>query len=288
MSDEKIERRVPGTIKEKGQYIMVFGIIASMLLVAQIPVFVVFFFGVFAFFALKMFSSSWRNETREIFEFYLSANEILRDDERKWFGFEISDAINKGEMIKRNMSAVPPLVHFALGALYHKIEDHKAAIKHLSHVAEGKNTDELSYVYPTPELRHYVKILRKIERDPAEAPLTSAAIRSLERARRVRGSALLEESRKKYAENAPISEEEFQLAAGNENSSVAGNGDVDADPGLHWIESAAQANERDEEGATRDRSRRSSSKAKKDQIDGFGDRKPISEVLHDIYDKNVN
>jgi hypothetical protein len=37
--------------------------------------------------------------------------------------------------------------------------------------------------------------LRKIEREPAEAPQTSAAIRALERARRNRGKALLENSR---------------------------------------------------------------------------------------------
>ena len=60
---------------------------------------------------------------------------------------------------------------------------------------ENENADESTYIYPSPELRNYVKILRKIEREPAEAPQTSAAIRALERARRNRGKALLEESR---------------------------------------------------------------------------------------------
>ena len=62
-----------------------------------------------------MFASGSRNETREIFEFYLSANEILRDDERRWYGFEIKEAVHRGESILQRMSGAPPLLHFALG-----------------------------------------------------------------------------------------------------------------------------------------------------------------------------
>ena len=76
--DNKLQKTLPATIKEKGQYFLAFGVIASMLMVARFPSFVIVFFGIFAFFLWKIFSSGSRNETREIFEFYLSANEMLR------------------------------------------------------------------------------------------------------------------------------------------------------------------------------------------------------------------
>ena len=50
-------------------------------------------------------------------------------------------------------------------------------------------------MFPTKELREYVRTLRKIERYPAEAPLTSSAVRALERARKNRGVLLLESCR---------------------------------------------------------------------------------------------
>jgi hypothetical protein len=50
---------------------------------------------------------------------------------------------------------------------------------------------------PSPDLSRYVQILRKLEREPSEAPMTMAAIRSLDRARRSRAAALLAESRER-------------------------------------------------------------------------------------------
>ena len=119
--NNKLQKRVPNALKEKGQYALALVVIASMLVVTNIPVFVIFFFGIFAYFVIRMFSTGPRNETREIFEFYLSANEILRTDDRRWYGFEIQETIHRGEDIMRRMSAVPPLVRFSLGALYNKI-----------------------------------------------------------------------------------------------------------------------------------------------------------------------
>ncbi|HQU84364.1 MAG TPA: hypothetical protein PKY59_14605, partial [Pyrinomonadaceae bacterium] len=199
MSNDKLQKNTAGGLseglKEKGQYLLAFGVIAAMLTVANFPPFVIVFFGIFAYFLWKMFSMPSRNETREIFEFYLSANDILRDDERRWFGFEIQEIINRGENILQSMNVAPPLVHFTLGALYHKVGNHKTAINHLAFVVENENSDESAFTNPTPELKNYVKVLRKIEREPAEAPLTSTAIRALERARRNRGKSLLNESR---------------------------------------------------------------------------------------------
>ncbi len=271
-------------MKERGQYLLAFGIVASMLVVAKIPIFVVFFFGVFAFLMLKMLAKGTRSDTREIFEFYLSANEILRDDDRKWFGFEINDTINRGEEIIRRMSAAPPLIRFALGALYNKAGDHKAAVGHLSHVIERQGADESHFVYPTPELRSYIKVLRKIERDPADAPLTSSAIRALERARKLRGHKLLEESREKFAAGvpAPVRQIDESIAGDEVNSSVAfvytdyeqqqptdGNGN------------------KNRASIVDDHPKPSRPRAKTKPSDPFSDRKPITEVLHDIYDKNV-
>lgn len=192
----KLQKRSSGQIvKENVQYVLAFTVIAGMLIFTGLPVFVVFFFGVLGYFIWKTLSAPSTSGTREIFEFYLVANEILRDDERRSYGFEIQEAIARGENILRNMSGAPPLVSFAVGALYHKIGDHQSAVRHLAYVAENESSDETRFVYPSPELRSYVRTLRKIERDPAEAPLMSAAIRALERARRNRSGSLLESAR---------------------------------------------------------------------------------------------
>ena len=264
MSDNALEKRVPSMIKEKGQYLLAFGIIVSMLAVTNIPFLVIFFFGVFAFFLIKTFTGGSKSDNRDIFEFYLSANEILRDDDRRWFGFELRETIDRGENIVRRMTAAPPLVFFALGALYSKLGEHKAAVKYLSRVVERPESDESAYVYPTPELRQYVRVLRRIEREPADAPLTSAAIRSLERARKLRATTLLEDNRTKFSagELSPGQVAAAQLDPSNaEESSV-----VERDP-------------------------LSSKNLSTDQGDHHGDpfsnRKPITELLHDIYDKNA-
>lgn len=259
-----------------------------MLLVAGFPVFVIFFFAIFAYFIFRIFASGSKNETRDIFEFYLTANEILRDDGRSWFGFEVKDAIGRGEVIVSRMTGAPPLVHFALGALYNKAGEHQSAINSLTQIIESGNGNEAAYVYPTQELRNYVKVLRKIERDPSEAPLTSAAIRALERARRLRGKAILEESRAAYRESTARNETRPELAerTGADTSiptsvEVSANGDQSIIGRINGPrdEPARPAPARDA------RSRKESSKGEK--RDPFADRKPITEVLHDIYDKNV-
>ena len=286
MSDNKLERRPTGALKEKGQYALAFVVVAAMLVVTNIPVFVIFFFGIFAYFVVKMFSSGTGNETREIFEFYLAANDILRDDDRRWYGFEIKEAIDRGESILQRMSTAPPLVRFTLGALYNKFGDHKAAVNHLSQVVENPHADESAYVYPTPELRSYVKILRKIEREPADAPLTSAAVRALERARRTRGKALLEQSRTEFATAEPkiLLEEAKAKQAHQEQVSEASPAEEQrngkpAEPQPVTIAQTFNSNP-GTNGAKRKRN------GKQTKEEEYADRKPISEVLHDIYDTN--
>ncbi len=253
--------------------------------------FVIFFFGIFAYFLWKTFSQPSRNDTREIFEFYLSANEVLRDDERNWFGFEVQEIIGRGERILQMVNGAPPLVYFALGALYNKVGDHKSAVNHLSYIIENENAVEETYVYPTPELRSYVKVLRKIEREPAEAPQTSAAIRALERARRNRGKVLLETSRVGLAEinrkrqQALIEEhKQKELAEQNGNSvTLKSAADEPAENNYAPVRSFMDTGNKkiqEAENMTNGKEKR-----KKSNDDLFPNRKPISEVLHDIYDR---
>lgn len=285
-------------MKEKGQYVLAFGVIAAMLLVAQFPLFVIIFFGIFAYFLWKMFSMPSRNETREIFEFYLSANDILRDDERRWFGFEIQEIINRGENILQMMNGAPPLVHFTLGALYHKVGDHKTAVNHLAFVVENENSDEAAFKNPTPELKSYVKVLRKIEREPAEAPLTSTAIRALERARRNRGKSLLAESRQSLAEQ----QQKIEVAALERDKKRAELAAQNRESGLlrsvtdEAIEKHSESlNQKPEtiyplkvgngnSFESKDKKERRKEDQKEDNP--YANRKPISEVLQDIYDRN--
>ena len=283
MSDNKLERRQPSALKEKGQYALAFVVVAAMLVVTNIPVFVIFFFGIFAYFVVKMFSTSSGNETREIFEFYLAANDILRDDDRRWYGFEIKEAIDRGEAILQRMSAAPPLVRFTLGALYNKFGDHKSAVNHLAQVVENPHAEEAAYVLPTPELRSYVKILRKIEREPADAPLTSAAVRALERARRSRGKALLEQSRTAFATAEPrilLDEAHAEKEHHTEEQQAPAPEQTSGKPAEPQPVTISQtfAQNNFSSGGKRKRG------AKPTKEEEYADRKPISEVLHDIYD----
>jgi tetratricopeptide (TPR) repeat protein len=294
-SNEALQKKVPDTIKEKGQYVLAFGVIATMLMVAGFPMFVIFFFGIFAYFLWKTFSAPSRSETREIFEFYLAANDVLRDDERRWYGFEMQEVVNRGERVLRAMNGAPPLVYFTLGALYHKAGDYKSAVNHLEYVLENQNSDESTYVYPSPELRNYVKVLRKIEREPAEAPLTSAAVRALERARRNRGKFLLDDSREKVTEQ---KRQKRELAAEEKKKKA----ELEAkQPEIIMIQSVTDAdletrveNNRESsrsvvpnERQNGDKPPKKAERENKHHDDPFANRKPITEVLHDIYDKNI-
>ena len=286
----KLQKKVPETIKENVQYALAFGLIATMLLVAGFPTFVVFFFGIFAYFLWKTFSQPSRGGTREIFEFYLSANEVLRDDERRWFGFEVQEIINRGERILQLMNGAPPLVYFTLGALYNRVGDHKSAVNHLSYIVENENADETTYVYATPELRNYVRILRKIEREPAEAPQTSAAIRALERARRNRGKAMLENSREGLTlldgkkEKAMLEQKnQIQKLAEVNGSKIAPKSIVDEVPEKFEPNNSQKTETKPLQNGNGTKNQTEKNGRSNDEL--FSNRQSISEVLHEIYDK---
>lgn len=281
MSNGLEKRQKNSLIGDSAQYVLAFGVIGVMLYVIGLPSFVIFFIGAFSYFLWKLFSSGTATETRRIFEFYLVANEILRSDNRRWYGFELQEAIAGGEKVLANMRPAPPLAHFALGCLYHKKGDNAAAIKYLEHVFEEGGTSETSIVFPTNELRDYVRILRKIERDPAEAPQTAAAIRSLERLRKNKGKSILDNARHlihedaapKRLENEEADKSRFIFYQNGENESMVTRS--------KWTRNPAPSSVSDDGPG-------SSETAKKENAQTFAARKPISEVLQDIYDDKVS
>ncbi len=288
MTETAIERKIPAPLKEKGQYALAFSVIAVVLYVAGFPLFLLFFVGVLTFFIWKVFSSEGRHETRRIFEFYLSANEMLRDDGRRWYGFEIQETIARGEAIVRSISAPPPLVYFGLGALYQKIGDHTSAVKNLAQVVGETPLDESAIVFPTKDLREYVRMLRKIERAPAEAPLTASAVRSLERLRKNRGKQLLEYSSSQITESIPLLPKHEQRPESVVDAIGLHESEDITEYGVAGIESKQPTSGEMSEKHLEQEVQSTSQKGKVRNSDrSSADRKTISEVLHDIYDGSV-
>ena len=134
-------------------------------------------------------------EIERIFDFYIAAEAILREEERRWYGFEIAEVIEHGESLLEIMPDPPPLTYYTLGALYQRLGNHAAAVEYLSRLSDDQHCDETHRTAPSPQLRRYVSLLRRIEYQPSTAPQTLAAIRSLERARQRHAVKMLCESR---------------------------------------------------------------------------------------------
>jgi len=132
-----------------------------------------------------------RRKTEAILGFYVVANEILADEERSRYRFEVAEAIKTGERVVSSMPDPPPLSSFALGALYHSIGDQNGAVQNLALAAEEELLKESPHVAPSRQLRRYVRRLRQIERRPERWPKVNAAISSLERMHRERAAHLL-------------------------------------------------------------------------------------------------
>ncbi len=189
-----------GKGRDFGQKLIAILVIFAMLGLMGLPLTVIIFFAVVVFFVWRAVDRSEQHETRRVFEFYLSAHEILREQDRRWFGFEINEVIAGGEAVLSSMKDAPPLVHYALGALYQRVGDYDAAVEHLAYVCEDEQADERHLTQPSAELRRYAAVLRRLERDPQEGPLTIAAVRSLERARTTQAAALLADARAKLTD----------------------------------------------------------------------------------------
>jgi hypothetical protein len=191
-----------GTGKLTTKTISVIVIVAILNAVGLSPVVMLFVTGV----VFVIWGVTRRAQTREverIFEFYVAADAILREEERRWYGFEIAEVIEDGESLLEMMPDPPPLNYFALGALYQRLGNHDATVQYLSRLNEDEHYDETHRVSPSPQLRRYVTMLRRLEQHPASEPQTLAAVRNLERARQRNGAKLLVESREVLETTAP-------------------------------------------------------------------------------------
>jgi len=174
--------------------IAVFVIVAMLYGVGLSPVIMVFVTGMV--FVVWLFARRAQlREVERVFEFYVAAEAILREEERRWYGFEIAEVIEHGESLLDIMPDPPPLNYFVLGALYHRLGNHEATVEYLARVTENELSDETHRTLPSPQLRRYVSMLRRIEYHPSTAPQVLAAIRGLERARQRSAARLLYESR---------------------------------------------------------------------------------------------
>jgi len=185
-------------------------------------------------------------ELERIFDFYVAADAILRDEDRRWYGFEVAEVIEDGEQSLDIMPDGPALHLFALGALYNRIGKYEATAEYLKRVVEDENYDEQQHTTPSPQLRRYVALLRRIEANPSLAPQQLAAVRSLERLRRKQATVLLTQSR---------------AALRNENNGTTAAEQISSNPPSQSIT---------DESTLR-------------PLNPTSVRQPISEVLHDVY-----
>ena len=105
--------------KRLAQRLIAIVVIVAILDVIGISPTVIVFFLVAGYLIWHVVRRSENQETERVFDFYILADEILRDDERHWYGFEIGEVIKRGEQALHSVPDPPPLIHFALGALYH-------------------------------------------------------------------------------------------------------------------------------------------------------------------------
>jgi len=184
----------PGSGKLTIKVIAIIVIAAMLNAVGLSPVIMVFITGV----VLVVWLFDRRAQMREverIFEFYIAADAILREEERRWYGFEIAEVIEHGESLLEMMPDPPPLNYYALAALYQRLGNHQATVEYLSRLMDDESYDEAHRTTPSTQLRRYVMMLRRIEYHPSTAPQTLAAIRSLERGRQRHAGRMLLESR---------------------------------------------------------------------------------------------
>ncbi|HET9478571.1 MAG TPA: hypothetical protein VFO72_04470 [Pyrinomonadaceae bacterium] len=183
-----------GTCKLTTKTIAIVVIVAILNAVGVSPVVLVFVTGV-VFVVWLVARRAQMREVERVFEFYAAADAILREDERRWYGFEIAEVIEDGESLLEMMPDPPPLSFFALGALYQRLGNHEAAVQYLSRLSDDELYNETHRIAPSPQLRRYVMMLRRLELHPAAEPETLAAIRSLERSRQRSAGKMLIESR---------------------------------------------------------------------------------------------
>src|SRR4029079_14390669 len=130
-----------GTGKLTTKAIAVIIIVAMLDAVGISPVVMVLITGV-VFVVWLCARRAQAREVERIFDFYIAADAILREEERRWYGFEIAEVIEHGESLLDIMPDPPPLSYYTLGALYHRLGNHTAAVEYLSRVTEDERCDE--------------------------------------------------------------------------------------------------------------------------------------------------
>ena len=191
-------------------------IIVAMLDAVGVPPMIMVLFTGMCFVVWLFARRAQAREVERMFDFYIAADAVLREEERRWYGFEITEVIEHGESLLDIMPDPPPLNYYALGALYQRLGNHAATVEYLSRVTEDERCDETHRTSPSPQLRRYVSMLRRIEYQPSLAPQTLAAIRSLERARQRNATKLLLESRALVEAEPPAVKEEKQAPEATE------------------------------------------------------------------------
>lgn len=169
-------------------------IVAILQFVGVSPLMMLFATGI-VFLIWVVTHRSQKRDLEQIFNFYVAAEAILRDDERRWYAFEIVEVIDDGERAFDFMPDCPTLHLFALGALYHRIGKYEVTVEYLQRAIDDEVYDERQNIGPSEQLRLYVTMLREIETNPTIAPQKLAAVRSLERMRRRHASRLLQDCR---------------------------------------------------------------------------------------------
>lgn len=179
-------------------------IVAILQIVGVSPIVMLFATGI-VFLVWVVSKHSQTRELEQIFNFYVAAEAILRDDERRWYAFEVVEVIEHGESVFNFMPDCPGLHLFALGALYHRIGKYEVTVEYLGRAVDDEHFDERHNIGPSEQLRRYVAMLREIEADPSIAPQKLAAVRSLERMRRKHAATLLQNSRVTIQSSVPES-----------------------------------------------------------------------------------
>ena len=160
-----------------------FVLVGLLLYSMGLPVFAILFLGAISHFVRTALMWKGREPGHDIFAFYLTAADILRNSNKHWYGFEINEAIKRGQELTTSIVPAPPLLYVALGALLERSGDTSASLKCYSMVYGENAVNEAAIAFPSDSLRGYVATLRRIEASPAESPRTLSAIRSLERLR---------------------------------------------------------------------------------------------------------
>jgi hypothetical protein len=150
---------------------------------------------------------SERKETHRLFKFYVVAYEVLSDEQREWYRFEVIDLVDEGDYLVHSMPDAPPLCHFTVGALAFRLKEFATAAEHLKQALDESVIAQQQYANPSPQLRRYVEFLRTIERNPMQWPTIVDALTGLERMRFEDGPAMLLHSQNCIDTSAPLQSE---------------------------------------------------------------------------------